>query len=959
MLLSAACSDDDDAKAFPQTIVEITDPEVIIPASGKTFGSTVIYSNKEWTLQPTSSQEWLEYTPGTGSADVPATAYFTLAENETYFDRSVNFELKAGGETQVISVLQKQKDAILLSNNHQWMSQEGGDLNVLAEANFEYDIKISSENAWIEYPTEQEAVGDHGIPAKNYTFKINASQRDEERSGFVVFSHKATERFDTLWVHQYQRDKLIFDKPVRKVPLDGATRLEVVLRANVVYDITMPTESWIRTSPGSRALQADRLYLDIDPLDITNPANPLDRSAVITVKDRNSDLVSTLTITQLELDYVNFKVSTENLGLIGGTVSAVLETNTTNYDFIIPEQTQGWLTQVGVPEDLGGGEFKYTFSVTENPAGRMPRKAVIVAKTNDPSIDVEDIVESEFTITQDGAARASEVEVLTALYEGLKGSSWDQTNKWEDISEGNLGNLPGVTTEPRGIDNLQRITKIYLTFPPKDGAILDPLIGHLEFIEELVIADKAVESVSGGGSGEIPSSIEDLSTLRVLKLNGSFTNIPAGIENLQNLEELLLNVKSTDDPKPLARLKNLKKLTFHSNFAGALSPDFGNLVNLEEFSLGSSIGRSKIASLPAEIGNWTKLKKFKIVADQLTDIPAELGNLTELEEISISYCYALKNINGDLSQLAKVKTFNLAQDTSLLGVPAGIGGMLALENINFTKCSNMAGSLPANIGDLKKLKTIEASDLKLNGEFPLSISNCTELTSIKLNGNALTGTLPSDLNKLTKLTTLSLQKNKLSGDIPSFSGMELLSILDLSHNEFDGDINYGFADLVNLTNLRLNNNKLKGSIPTDIFSMPVLQYLYLNDNQLTGGIPGEIQNIQGSSQSQVYFELQNNLLSGPLPDELANQSKIYHFDVSNNNLTGGLPAKLKTNNFRGNGATVDFRGNRFDGYVNDHFASELKGKNWGAGGAGAYAKFYFQDQQLGYEFVGLPTPVAN
>lgn len=78
----------------------------------------------------------------------------------------------------------------------------------------------------------------------------------------------------------------------------------------------------------------------------------------------------------------------------------------------------------------------------------------------------------------------------------------------------------------------------------------------------------------------------------------------------------------------------------------------------------------------------------------------------------------------------------------------------------------MEGVIPADIGDLAKLKILHASANSLTGPVPASLANAANLKSLRLDHNQLTGDLSDAAlrSRLANTFTVHLEDNFLSLD---------------------------------------------------------------------------------------------------------------------------------------------------------------------------------------------------
>ena len=145
----------------------------------------------------------------------------------------------------------------------------------------------------------------------------------------------------------------------------------------------------------------------------------------------------------------------------------------------------------------------------------------------------------------------------------------------------------------------------------------------------------------------------------------------------------------------------------------------------------------------------------------------------------------------------------------------------------------LSGIIPAELGNLTNLQTLDLTLNDLSGNIPPQLGNLTSLENLSLGANQLTGSIPTDLGKLTNLEFLDLSFNNLTGSIPSQLGnMKSLVELWLGFNQLTGNIPTEFGSLTNLTDLVLSDNPLSGSIPLSFVDLDSLVVFYFDATHL-------------------------------------------------------------------------------------------------------------------------------
>jgi hypothetical protein len=86
--------------------------------------------------------------------------------------------------------------------------------------------------------------------------------------------------------------------------------------------------------------------------------------------------------------------------------------------------------------------------------------------------------------------------------------------------------------------------------------------------------------------------------------------------------------------------------------------------------------------------------------------------------------------------------------------------------------------------------------------------------------------------------------------------------------------------------------KISGSIPTEIGKCTKLEFLYLGNCILTGTLPTELGYATNLYQLDISF---NNGISGTMPEEYTNWTKLDRLSFSETGIIGPIPSGICTN----------------------------------------------------------------
>ncbi|WZZ13364.1 hypothetical protein YC2023_106453 [Brassica napus] len=230
---------------------------------------------------------------------------------------------------------------------------------------------------------------------------------------------------------------------------------------------------------------------------------------------------------------------------------------------------------------------------------------------------------------------------------------------------------------------------------------------------------------------------------------------------------------------------------------------------------------------------------------------------------------------------------------------ADISSLAELQILDLTSNSKLSGSLPSNIGNLRKLTTLNLMECGFSGEIPESIGSLDQLITLSLNSNKFSGTIPASIGRLSKLNWFDIADNQIEGTIPVSNGTSspgLDMLLETKHFHFGNNKLSGyipeklFSSNMTLIHVLFDGNQFTGEIPNSLSLLTNLTVLRLDRNKLTGDIPSSLNNL--TRLKELY--LADNRLTGSLPN-LSSLKSLYTLDVSNNQLTFSLiPSWIST-----------------------------------------------------------------
>ncbi|XP_054825565.1 receptor-like protein EIX2 [Prosopis cineraria] len=213
-----------------------------------------------------------------------------------------------------------------------------------------------------------------------------------------------------------------------------------------------------------------------------------------------------------------------------------------------------------------------------------------------------------------------------------------------------------------------------------------------------------------------------------------------------------------------------------------------------------------------------------------------------------------------------------------------------------------------------RLAYILLASCKLGPDFPMWLQTQTSCVDLDISSAEISGTIPSWFWNL-PFKLLNISHNQFTGEIPDFQ-FSYAFHMDFSSNLFEGSIPSTLS-YIKIT-LYLSNNKF-----TDASSIlcpkmtTLLHVLDLSNNQLFGTLP----DCWTHFESLVVLNVANNSLFGKLPTSMGSLRNLQALHLGYNRFTGELPSFL-------NGCTelttFDIVQNNFSGSIPSWIGSEFQ-----------------------------------
>ena len=368
----------------------------------------------------------------------------------------------------------------------------------------------------------------------------------------------------------------------------------------------------------------------------------------------------------------------------------------------------------------------------------------------------------------------------------------------------------------------------------------------------------------------------------------------------------------------------------HANKKGVLPKEIGNLPMLRTLNLNHRYwGWDKLSGiLPEEIGKLVNLEYFYARDNNLSGtIPASINNLTKLKEINLSYnsiSGTLPDLFSSSPNLQSVNLYSNRIDSIGNGLKAGMS-----IDMRYQYCRESVFTYMGDTVDIQ-LPTVMRYDYAINGfttknNFDVGYGNTTLISNLQANKDGILR-IPKEVLKTLRTqnnlhVTIYQKSGSSYGSSLTFDSVKVkldpipqkeYEALIAIYNKLGGtywqtkwdvtkgnNVYEGWHGVViedgHVVEINLSDNNLSGQIPSEIGDFSKLRVLNLANNNngyyknIKGNIPSEIGRLTELEDLRIF----NQALTGEITFWIDKLEKLKIIMLGKNYLTGSLPESIE------------------------------------------------------------------
>ncbi|KAJ0733405.1 putative leucine-rich repeat domain superfamily [Helianthus annuus] len=310
-------------------------------------------------------------------------------------------------------------------------------------------------------------------------------------------------------------------------------------------------------------------------------------------------------------------------------------------------------------------------------------------------------------------------------------------------------------------------------------------------------------------------------------------------------------------------------------------------------------------NLTGEIPSWIcevkSLQVLDISSNMMTGtLPQCLGNLSN----SLSYLdLKQNNFHGPMlntSHGCLLKKIDLSENRFSGKVSRSLANCINLEFLSLAS-NSFEDVFPLWLGTPHKLQVLILRSNKFYGAIQgLSSSQFLQLRIIDISNNGFSGQLPhKSFQNWNAMKSVNLSRSFAMEDMISNSNTYATStfMFQYSMTLTNKGVKREYTKILNIfTAIDLSCNNFKGQIPQSLQDLHGLESLNLSHNHFTGHILPSLGNLKNLESLDLF----QNELSGQIPQQLLQLGFLAFLNVSYNHLDGCIPQGKQFNTFENN-----------------------------------------------------------
>ncbi|XP_028395378.1 LOW QUALITY PROTEIN: leucine-rich repeat protein SHOC-2-like [Dendronephthya gigantea] len=332
------------------------------------------------------------------------------------------------------------------------------------------------------------------------------------------------------------------------------------------------------------------------------------------------------------------------------------------------------------------------------------------------------------------------------------------------------------------IEGLSNLSELYL-----DENELSSLPDNFKMLKSLKVLELSENKLIS-----LPESFGELKELEVLNLSrNKLSSLPSSFGDLGRLQSVDLSDNDISVlPDNFHSAAVIESLYLDNNILGVLPGWFGQLSSIICLSLNDNkLQGSPFPNIFPMVSKNT-LKKLEMGGNAISHLPKSIGELCQLEELHIGSTICelerrhfqngnwIRELPESFGQLYSVKKLYL-DENQIAKLPDSFGNLFCLSWIDLGQ--NMLSHLPDTFCNLTLLEYCQLSKNEL-ACLPSDFGKLTRLKDLRLDSNMLEN-LPESCANLHALHTLDLFNNKLTQVPEWLSKLSSLRRLDLDSNK--------------------------------------------------------------------------------------------------------------------------------------------------------------------------------